>query len=158
MQALKLHNIATSNYDKVTAKAEDIVHRAFQNGQHRRYPLTFHIDFHRASENDMKRADQKTGYSYQVSNERTQLQRLLSSLKCKELQVLAAKTIILNSPKNINNFEEDPNPLQTASPPDKSFVKNKHNNNSVLGTKSGKGNKKTVEQEDIYEYVKVKQE
>ncbi len=102
-EALMLHNLGNSKWEKVIEVAETYVNNRSWDGKNARFSIKSHISKHREAHNDFIRASQHTDYV--VPNETTRVQRLLRSIQCKDGTILSAKTTILADPLKKNDFE-----------------------------------------------------
>ena len=102
-EALKLHNMGNSKWEKVVEAAETWVSSRTWDGRNARYALKSHIACHHEAHNDFLRASQYIQYA--IPNDTTRVQRLLRSIQCKDGTILLAKTTILADDMKKNNFE-----------------------------------------------------
>jgi hypothetical protein len=112
--ALKLHNLGESKWEKVCEAAEQVVTQRTWDGRNSRYPLKSHIAKHREAHNDFLRASQHIEYAVPI--ERTRVTRLLQSINCKDATVLSAKTTIMADNAKQNDFEQAADFLLKVSP------------------------------------------
>ena len=102
-QALNLHNMGNSKWDKVVEQAEMLVNRRIWDGKNSRYSLKNHITRHREAHNDFVRAGQHIPYA--EPGEHTRVRRLLHSIQSKDAVIISAKTTIQADAAKQNDFE-----------------------------------------------------
>ncbi len=102
-EALMLHNLGNSKWEKVIEVAETYVNNRSWDGKNVRFTIKSHISKHHEAHNDFIRASQHINYV--VPNETTRVQRLLRSIQCKDGTILSAKTTILADQQKKDDFE-----------------------------------------------------
>ena len=113
-EALILHNLGNSKWEKVVEVAETYVNNRSWDGKNSRFSIKSHLAKHREAHNDFIRASQHISYS--LPNETTRVQRLLRSIQCKDGTILLAKTTILADPLKKNDFEQAADFLLLVAP------------------------------------------
>ena len=134
-EALTLHNLGNSKWEKVVQTAETWVSTRTWDGRNSRYTLKAHISKHREAHNDFLRAEQYIAYA--IPNEPTRVQRLLRSIQCKDGTILSAKTTILADYGKRNDFELASDFLLLVAPVTISSRRN-HNISSFQSTRGGR--------------------
>ena len=131
-EALQLHNMGNSKWEKVVEAAETWVGSRTWDGRNARYALKSHIARHREAHNDFIRASQYIAYA--VPNDTTRVQRLLRSIQCKDGTILSAKTTILADVVKKNDFEQAADFLLLVAP--SSVSQSRSHNISALKRKN----------------------
>ncbi len=133
-QALMLHNLGNSKWEKVVEVAETYVNNRTWDGKNSRFSIKSHIAKHREAHNDFIRASQHINYA--LPNDTTRVQRLLRSIQCKDGTILSAKTTILADPVKKNDFEQASDFLLLVAPA--SIGRSREHNISALKRKLDK--------------------
>ena len=124
--ALVTHNLGQGKWDKITARAEDIIQNRDWNGRNFRWTLENHCAKHREAYNDLVRASEFT--EYQLPDERTRVTRLLNSIKADHIPAIAAaKCTIQNDVVKRNDFEEAADFLILNSPKQRNINRDTRN-------------------------------
>ena len=113
-EALMLHNLGNSKWEKVVEVAETYVNNRTWDGRNARFSIKAHLSKHREAHNDFIRASQHINYA--LPNETTRVQRLLRSIQCKDGTILSAKTTILADQSKKNDFEQAADFLLLVAP------------------------------------------
>ena len=153
-EALVLHNMGNSKWEKVVEEAESMVTTRIFNGKNARYPLKSHIVKHREAHNDFERAAQFTQFA--PPSEHTRVRRLLASIQSNEAAIVSAKTTILADITKRDDFELASDFLLLAAPSKKINNGQQHRISQVKrgrgggGRYSGSGDKGKTGVEDRY--------
>ena len=133
-EALVLHNMGNSKWEKVVEEAESMVTTRIFNGKNARYPLKSHIVKHQEAHNDFVRAAQFTQFA--PPSEHTRVRRLLSSIQSNDSALVAAKTTILADMAKRDDFEMASDFLLLAAP---TKLVNNSRNHRIAALKRGRG-------------------
>ena len=121
--SLEGHNMGKDKWKSEVMRAETAVLRTTFNGKNPRFTLRHHICTHRDAHVDMTRASEADGFTYQIPDEATRVQRLITSIQCSDPRVVAALANIQGHPQRENDFEAAAEYLLQVAPP-------RHNNNN----------------------------
>ena len=127
-EALKLHNLGSSKWEKVIEVAKTYVNNRTWDGKNVSFTIKAHIAKHCEAHNDFIRASQHIGYD--KPNKFTRVQRLLRSIQCKDGTILSAKTTILADSVKKGDFEKAADFLLLVAPA--SVGRNRDHNISAL--------------------------
>lgn len=130
-EALMLHNLGNSKWEKVVEVAETYVNTRTWDGRNARFTIKSHLAKHREAHNDFLRASQHIDYV--TPNESTRVQRLLRSIQCKDGTILSAKTTIMADAVKKGDFEQAADFLLLVAPA--SISRGKEHNISALKRK-----------------------
>ncbi len=133
-EALMLHNLGNSKWEKVVEVAETYVNNRTWDGRNARFSIKSHLSKHREAHNDFIRASQHINYV--IPNETTRVQRLLRSIQCKDGTILSAKTTIMADAEKKGDFELAADFLLLVAPA--SISRGKDHNISALKRKLDK--------------------
>ena len=103
-QALLLHNLGSSKWDKIIKDAETYCLRHEWNRRNQRFTLKNHMNKHHEAYNKMVWANQHV--QYELPNEHTQVGRLLKSITSKDPAIVSAIIHIEGNPSRRDNFEQ----------------------------------------------------
>ena len=133
-EALMLHNLGNSKWEKVVEVAETYVNNRTWDGRNARFTIKSHLAKHREAHNDFLRAS--LHIDYVTPNESTRVQRLLRSIQCKDGTILSAKTTIMADAVKKGDFEQAADFLLLVAPA--SISHGKEHNVSALKRKLDK--------------------